>query len=273
MEPEKTVYYTDPLNDDFAGTGIKTKKVDGGFPYEHRSRLWNIAAYALYYIVAVPLVYIASKLYLGLRFENRSVLKKVRKTGYYLYGNHTRDLDAFVPAMAAFPKKAYIITNPDAVSLPFLYNVVQMLGAIPIPTELSGMRPFMAAVFRRIEQKKCVTIYPEAHVWPFYTGIRPFVSTSFHYPVKDGAPVVAMVTKYRKRKGLFFLAKKPGMTVTFSEPMYADSSLTPKNAQEELRGRVYDFMKKTSSSGENIEYIRYIRKNDTDTDDSVSEND
>ncbi|MBQ6048103.1 MAG: 1-acyl-sn-glycerol-3-phosphate acyltransferase, partial [Oscillospiraceae bacterium] len=174
-----------------------------------------------------------------------------------LYGNHTRDLDAFLPSMAAYPKKAYIIANPDAVSLPGLKQVVQMLGTIPIPTEYGGMRPFMDAVFSRVREKNCVAIFPEAHVWPFYNGIRPFPDTSFHYPVKDRAPVVAMVTTYRKRKGLFAFAKKPGMTVTFSEPMAADPGLPPKEAQKELRDRVYRFMCETSAAGENIVYIDY----------------
>ena len=272
MKPEKIIYYSDPLNDDFAGTSIKRKEVGSGFPYVHRSALWRFFSFILYYLIAVPIVFAISKLYLGLKFENRKVLKKVRKSGYYLYGNHTRDLDAFVPSMAAFPKKAYIVSNPDAVSIPFLYNVVQMLGAIPIPTERSGMKDFSDAVYSRIREKKCVAIYPEGHVWPFYTGIRPFTSVSFHYPAEDGAPVVAMVTTYRRRSGLFSFLKRPGMTVTFSEPMYADGSLTRKNAQNDLRDRVYEFMVKTSSSAENVEYIRYIRKNGEETEELIEYN-
>ncbi len=67
----------------------------------------------------------------------------------------------------------------------------------------------------------CIGIFPEAHIWPFYTGVRPFVGTSFRYPVKLHAPVVAMAVTYRKRRGLFCWVKRPpGMTVTFSAPMY-----------------------------------------------------
>ena len=259
MKPEKVVYYSDPLHDDFAGTNIKTQKVDGDFPYIHKSRIWNFFAFLLYYIVAIPLVFIASKVYLGLKFENRKVLKKLRKTGFYLYGNHTRDLDAFIPSMSSFPKKAYIVASADAVSIPFLYNIVQMLGAIPVPSSLSGMKGFTEAIFRRIKEKKCVAIFPEGHVWPFYTGIRPFADTSFYYPAKDGAPVVAMVTTYRKRKGLFALCKRPGMTVTFSEPFYPDKTLPLKKLQKELRDKAYSFMTDISSTHENIEYIRYIK--------------
>ena len=120
-----------------------------------------------------------------------------------------------------------------------------------------GMRAFMQTVYARRAENNCLAIYPEAHVWPFYTGIRPFADTSFRYPVQDGSPVVAMVTTYRKRTGLFRLCKRPGMTITFSEPMGANPGLSPKKAQAELRDRVYGFMVRVSAEKENVAYIRY----------------
>ena len=258
MKRERVIYYTDPLNDDFAGHDIHPREVGPAFPYLHPSRLWNLAAWLLYYIIAVPLVFLISKLYLGLRFENRAVLKQLGHGGYFLYGNHTRDLDAFLPAMAAFPKRAHVVASPDAVSLPGLMNVVLMLGVIPIPNRFSGMRRVLETVSARYAQGRCVAVFPEAHIWPFYTGIRPFTDTAFRYPVKEGAPVVAMVTTYRKRRGLFHFCKTPGMTVTLSRPMYPDTALSPKQARKDLRDRVYDFMTKTSQSRENVAYIRYV---------------
>ena len=260
MRGERIVYYSDEQNDDFAGTKIRKCTVDKSFPFLHRSAIWNGLAFIVYYIIAVPIVFLVCKLYLGLRFENRRVLRPLRHTGYYLFGNHTRALDAFVPAMAAFPKRACIVADADAVSLPLLRNIVQMLGAIPIPTDFSGMRGFMEAVSVRCAQGRCVAVYPEAHIWPFYTGIRPFPDTSFRYPVKDSVPAVAMVTTYRKRRGLFRLAKRPGMTVTFSDPMYPAPNLSSKAAQRDLRDRAYAFMAETAATKENIAYIRYEHK-------------
>ena len=180
MAAKKTIYYTDPLTDDFARTHIHTKEVGADFPFVHRCFLWNFFAKALYYCVAVPIVFLISKLYLGLKYENRRVLRQLRSTGYFLYGNHTRMLDAFLPAMTAFPKKAYVISNPDAVSLPFLQTLVTMLGVIPIPTKFSGMRQFLASVQQRCQEHSVIAIFPEAHIWPFYTGIRPGRSRGGH---------------------------------------------------------------------------------------------
>ena len=164
MKKARIIYYSDAHTDDFARTKIVTKRVGADFPYRPSSVLWRAGAFVLYYTFAAPIVFLISKLYLGLRFENRRVLRALHGAGFYLYGNHTRNLDAFVPLLAAFPKKAYIIANPDAISLPLLQNVVQMLGAIPVPTDFAGMRPFTETVYARCAERNCVAIYL---IWKF----------------------------------------------------------------------------------------------------------
>ena len=275
---KRVIYYSDELNDDFAGTKISTNTVDHTFPFVHKNPFWNACAFVLYYVVALPLVYLAAKLYLGLKFENRRALKGLRKSGFYLYGNHTQQLDAFVPALAAFPKRAYIVANADAVSIPFLRNIVMMLGAIPVPTSPSGLRGFTKALSTRISQKRCVTEFPERHIWPFYTGIRPFPDNSFHHPIRDNVPLVAMVTTYRRRRGLLAWVKRPAMTVTFSEPILppaglsvqaaktelrsttAKAELRSTTAKAELRDKVYAFMKAHAGAADNVEYYHYVKR-------------
>lgn len=257
MKPKKTVYYSDPLNDDFAGTKISRKKVDGDFPFVRSGLLWRIFSSFLYYLVAVPVVWVYTRLVMGMKIKNRRVLRKLKKTGFFLYGNHTQLLDPLIPPMVTFPKRAYTVANPDAVSIRFLKNIVMMLGAIPLPTSFSGMQRFLSAVEARCAGKNGIAIYPEAHVWPYYTGIRPFRSASFRYPAKLGVPAIAMVTTYRRRRGLLRLFGRPAVTVTLSEPFYPDRTLGTREAQERLCRDVYDFMVKTSAGKENVEYIRY----------------
>ena len=261
MRPVKTIYYSDPLHDDFAGNHIDTQQVGADFPFVHQSRLWNKAAWRVYYIIAIPLVFLICKCYLGLKFENRKAVRKLPKgTGFFLYGNHTRNQDAFLPSMAAFPRKAYVIAGPDAVSIRGIRNLVQMLGVIPIPTGVHAMKEFLEAVYQRSGEGQCVAMFPEAHIWPFYTGIRPFPDTSFRYPVKSGLPMIAMVTTYRTRRGLFRFCRKPGMTVTLSDPIYPDPELAPKAAQAKLRDQAYEFMTRIAATHENVEYYRYLPK-------------
>ena len=163
------------------------------------------------------------------------------------------------------PTNGRVISNPDAVSLPFLQTLVTMLGVIPIPNKFSGMRQFLSSVQQRYQENNVIAIFPEAHIWPFYTGIRPFSDTSFRYPEKLGAPVVAMVTTYRRRRGLGRLLRRPGMTITLSEPFYPDAALSAREAQQKLRDQVYHFMVSVASSHENICYFDYqpARRNES----------
>lgn len=259
---ERIIYYTDPLQDDFAGNHIDTADVGADFPFIRQDVLFNALGFLLYYLIAIPLVWLLTKLCLGLKMENRKVLRQVRKGTFYLYGNHTQSLDAVVPALAAFPKRAYVISHRDAVSIPGLRTIVQMLGAIPVPSEIKAMPAFAKALEKRAQENACIAIFPEAHVWPYYTGVRPFHANSFRYPVKAGRPVVAMAATYRKRRGLLFWVKRPAMTLTFSEPFYPDASLSPRQAQEALRRQVYDFLKERTGKPDNIAYVQYIQKTD-----------
>jgi hypothetical protein len=130
---------------------------------------------------------------------------------------------------------------------------------------MSAMRGFLDAISLRYRQNACVAMFPEAHIWPYYTGIRPFPNTSFRYPVIENAPAVAMVVTYRMRKGLFRFLKRPAITVSFSEIMMPDNALTPRRAQAELRNRAFAFMNATAESKDQICYIRYEYKPKTDT--------
>ena len=78
MNRHKVLYYSDPLNDDFAGTKIQTNHVGKDFCYIHRSFLWKILSLFLYYCVALPLVWLTAKLYLGLKIENRGFFEGLR---------------------------------------------------------------------------------------------------------------------------------------------------------------------------------------------------
>lgn len=120
------------------------------------------------------------------------------------------------------------------------------------------MRNFFEEVSKKCTEGYGITIYPEAHIWPYYTKIRPFSDILFRYPVKENAPSVAMVVTYRKRTGLFRFMKKPGMTVTLSEPIYPDMNLTAKDAQEKLRDCIFAEMTKIAEGREQVEYIHYV---------------
>ena len=133
----KTYYYSDELNDDFAGTNIKQKELPADYQYFSRNPLKKFFEFILYRLIVTPIIFLSQKLVFRVKIKNRRVLKGYKKRGYFLYANHTAAVkDAFIPTLVTFPKKAYIIINPDGVSIPVVGKAVEMLGGVPIPVEV-----------------------------------------------------------------------------------------------------------------------------------------
>jgi len=262
----RIVYYKDPLNDDFAGTDINQKKVDDNFVYVHENKLWRTLGTIFYYGIATPILFLMVKIKRHVKVKNRKVLKKVKNTGYFLYGNHTNIYDAFIPHVQVSKfKKTYIIANPDAVSIKGVKNLVMMLGALPTPSSPQSVKNFNAAIDKRINQKRVIVIYPEAHIWPFYRGLRPFFDISFQYPVRLNAPSIAMVTTYRKGKSKALPRRRPFIDITLSDPIYPNPELSQRENMKYIRDQIYDFMKTTIENSGSPEYINYVQANPDST--------
>ena len=153
-----------------------------------------------------------------------------------------------------YPKRNFFIVNPENISMKGLKHLVEMLGAIPVPGNREAMKNFLEAVEKRIHQGYAVTIYPEAHIWPYYTKIRPFKAVSFEYPVKLKTPVFCFTNTYQKygKKG-----DKVQIVSYIDGPFFPDETLTAKEAKQKLRDEVYNCMVERSKNS-NVEVIQYV---------------
>ena len=248
-------YYSDELNDDFAFTGITPKRIPSNYKYIHHSPIYKFFEFLLYFVIAKPLVWIANKTVLKQRFKNHLTVKHSKLPGAFVYANHTQlAADAYTPNIF-FYKKNNVIVGPEAVSIPGIRGMVAMLGGLPLPSTLEGMMNFTRAIQKISDKGQHITIYPEAHIWPYYTEIRPFVSGSFRYPVNANKPVVVLTNTYvpigKKQKRFRLVTHIDG-------PFYPDLSLDKKDAIEKLRNEVYDCMVKRSKEIKQFEHYRYI---------------
>lgn len=252
----KVIYYSDELNDEFSEKKIETKKIDKNYKYVHKNPLWNLCSYLVQNVFSVPIKNLYSSIKFKIKYIGKEKLKPYKKQGYFIYGNHTQAFaDTFITSRAVYPKRNFLIVNPANVSMKGLGTLVEMLGAIPIPTELNGMKKFMDTIKLRIEQGYSVTIYPEAHIWPYYTGIRNFKSVSFKYPVELDVPSFCMTNTYQK------YGKNKVQIVTYIDgPFFVNKDLeNKKEMQEDLRNRIYETMVERSKNS-NIEVIKYVKK-------------
>ena len=256
MDKRKVIYYTDELNDEFSVAEITPKKIDGSWVYVHNSRFKRFTHFFWYRIVATPIAFAYVKAVFGQTAKGAEKFKRHSNDGYFLYGNHTQDIaDAFIPNVIIFPKTNYIIVHPNNVSMPALGRVTPSLGALPLPEGVEAYRNFREAIETRISEGHCVAVYPEAHIWPYYTGIRPFPDTSFSYPAKLGVPVYCFTNTYRKRA--FF--KHPRIVTVVDGPFYPDMDKPVRERRRELRDRVYRTMCKRAKLSNHVQ-IKYIKK-------------
>ena len=249
------IFYHDELNDEFSTAQITPRKIDGGYRYDRATGLSAIVRFFWYRMVAVPLAF----LYLKLKFHHRIVGKKAFKKaagqGFFVFGNHTQIIgDALIPTFVRFPHDAYIIVHPNNISMPVLGRITPYMGALPLPDDMAATRNFISIIEKRIQQKKSVFIYPEAHIWPYYTGIRPFGDSSFHYPVKYHTPVFCFTNTYQKRR----FSKKPRIVTYVDGPFYPDTTKSPREQRKQLRDEVFARMTERSRLSDcvTVEYIK-----------------
>lgn len=250
------IYYEDERNDEFSPAVITPKRIDGNWVYIHKSLWKRLTHFFWYRIVATPLAFLYLKLHFRHKVIGRKTLPRGKKNGYFLFGNHTQPVgDAVLPSMLTYPKHAYTIVHANNVSMPVLGRITPSLGALPLPDDLAAARNFAKAVETRTREGRAVVVYPEAHIWPYYTGIRPFPDDAFSYPIRLGVPVYCFTNTYQKRRH----GRKPRIVTYVDGPFLPDPALRGAAQRKDLRDRVYAKMCERAANS-TIDVIRYVRK-------------
>lgn len=259
-ESERVFYYQSETDDPIQ-TSEQEQKATVSLPegYEFIPRHWWVRAYSatlfrLFWLFGQWY----ERHYWQVKIHGRDKLKQVRGQGYLIYANHTNPFhDVFGPAIAA-DRRIFTIISPVNLLVPGIGKFIPMIGGLPLGKTASEKQAFNLAVDRRLAQKKVLVIYPEAHVWPYYTGVRKFPAgdKSFKYAVRNNLPVFAMTTTYHKRKGRSNL---PRMDIYLDGPFYPDANKSEAANRADLASKVYDSMVKYSKKN-SYDYFKYIKK-------------
>lgn len=251
MEKNKTYYYKS-YNDDFVESKNQNYKLKENYKWIKDNILYRLCSGILYFFACI-FGFFYCKFGLHVKVKNRKILKKYKKQGYFLYGNHTQPIgDVFIPAYVCNNKRIYTVVSQANLGVSVIGPMLPMLGALPIPDSIKDTKKLLDAIIKRIEQKKCVVIYPEAHVWPYYTKIRPFSTTAFKFPVDCNVASFSMTTTYYKRR----FGKKPGIIVYIDGPFIPNDNLTKKENEKRICQEIYRSMVDRSNNS-TYEYIKY----------------
>jgi len=252
---KKVIEYTDEINDDFAETRIKQVPLGPKFKYVSKNIFFRFFGFYIYYFWCIPILWIVTKIHVGWKLKNKKVLKEVKGKGYFIYCNHTYMLDPIIHDIVNWPRRSYIIAGLDATSIKGIRWLVMMLGAIPLPDTVDNRKDFYDCIQYRIkEQKRAMVVYPEAHIWKYYTGIRPLRPATFRFPVRLDVPVVIATTTWQKRGWPW---KRPRMIVNLAGPFYNKPELDELGNTDYITRTAQEVMNGFALAPGNFEYIQY----------------
>ena len=250
-------YYYNELTDDFAGNNIKTKALPEGYEYLPKSRVFRFFRPGVYHFVRA-ICLLCEKLGIAMRVRGKKALRKRenRSRGCFIYANHTSAFsDAVSGATSCGARECYVVCNPDALSVRGIRTLVRFVGGLPTPATRRQFADFGAAVETLCNGGFPILIYPEAHIWPKYSGIRDFADVSFAYPVKLNAPCFVKTTVYRKKRG----GATKGLML-LDGPFYPDLTLGEREARAELCARVKKCMRDRAAEYDSEQDDFYIYK-------------
>lgn len=253
MKNKKIIYYKDELNDEFSTAKITPKLIDENYKYKH-NKLWDICSFVFQNILSMPIKIGYTKTKFKIKYIGKEKLKQYKDKGYFVYVNHTQAFgDTHIPSIPIYPKRNFFIVNPENISIKPFGPIIEMLGAIPVPGNKNAAKNFLDTIKEKIQKKYAITIYPEAHIWPYYTKIRPFKSTSFKYPIQLNTPTFCMTNTYQS----YGKNKNKVRIVTYIDgPFYSNPNLNISEQKEELRNKVHACMTQRSQNS-NIQLITY----------------
>lgn len=266
---ERTYYYKDELNDDFGNIDVKRSDIPESYKYI-RTFPFSLFANIFYWGILFPFLTIYLVLIRRVKVIGKENIKKYKKLvkkyhkGGFIYSNHTSNEDAFDRQVMITKRRTNITANSNILSSKFLTLICKGGGFIPVGPSLSSSKKLMEAIsYYSLKKKQDLVIFPEAHIWPFYTGIREFKSSSFHYPAKLFAPVLPVVTIYpydekRERKN-----KKPKKAYVVIEPIMPKEEYSIKENKIYLHEYTLNSMKEVCSTYKQSEYIKYIKISDS----------
>lgn len=256
MKPKEVIYYKDELNDEFSGAQIVPRTIDENYKYV-RNKLWDIFSLSAQNILSMPIKVLYSKIKFRIKYVGKEKIKPYKKKAYFIYVNHTQPFaDTFIPSLAIYPKRNFFIVNPENISMKGLGTIVEALGAIPVPGNKKAMKNFLDVIEKHIDKNHSITIYPEAHIWPYYTKIRPFKAVSFKYPIEQNTPTFCMTNTYQS----YGKNNDKIKIVTYIDgPFFPNKDLSKNEQKQDLRNQVYEKMVERSKNS-NIEYIKYVRE-------------
>jgi 1,2-diacylglycerol 3-alpha-glucosyltransferase len=186
-------------------------------PTGYANRLYRMLATFFYYVVAVPLLFLWTRLVLGVRSEGKS---RLPRGGALTVCNHVHLLDSVLVALAMFPRRVVFTAAAFNLTNPWYGGLVRLLGGVAVPRTTAGLPLFFSELSLFLADGRIVHFFPEGELVPYDTGLRDFKRGAFHLAAQARVPVVPLSIRFTPPRGLRrLIRRKPTMVIVVGEPI------------------------------------------------------
>ncbi|MEV6932305.1 glycosyltransferase [Dactylosporangium sp. NPDC051485] len=211
-------------------------------PTGHAGRTFRLLSSAFYYAVAIPLLFLWTRVILGVRTEG--VNRLPRTGGALTVCNHVHLLDSALVGIALFPRRPVFTAAPMNLEHRWYGGLVRLLGGVAVPRTPAGLPAFFSEMELLLARGRIVHFFPEGELRPYDTGLRDFKRGAFHLAAQARVPVLPLSIRFTPPSGAGrLLRRKPTMVIVIGEPI-VPTTTDPRNDRrirmELARRRMHD---------------------------------
>lgn len=206
--------------------------------------MYRLLSNAFYYLIAIPLLFLFTRVILGVRTEGENRLP--RSGGALTVCNHVHLLDSALVGLALFPRRPVFTAAPMNLEHRWYGALVRLLGGVAVPRTAAEVPLFFSEMELLLAQGRIVHFFPEGELKPYDTTLRDFKRGAFHLAAQARVPVVPLSIRFTAPTGLGRLfRRKPTMVVVIGEPIVPTMTdpRSDRNIRMELaRRRMHDLI-------------------------------
>ena len=218
-------------------------------PAGYAGRMYRLLSNAFYYVIAIPLFFLLTRVVLGARTEGKTRLPRV--SGALTVCNHVHPLDSVLIATAFFPRRLVFTSAPINLQNPWYGGLVRFLGGVAVPPTPAGLSRFFSEMELVLAKGRIVHFFPEGDLQPYDTSLRDFKQGAFHLAAHARVPVVPLSIRFTPPTGVGRLfRRKPTMVLVIGEPivpMMTDPRSDRLVRMELARRRMHDLITRVAS--------------------------
>lgn len=248
---------------DFVDSPDQRFRIGDDWTWYHGDGLLHRIGYYLVLAVFWLVSFVYAHAVLHIRIIGTKKLRAARHQGYFMYANHTQPFgDICITVLENWPHRITAIMAQANFGIPVLGPILHHYDFLAVPktdAQRAGYKKAMTTLVAK-DHVAC-QVYPEAHVWPWATRIRPFTPTSMRYPVRYGVASFTSTTTYQSRgKG-----KTPRAVVYIDGPFYPRVEGDEETKKKDLHEQIYGTLVRRSRLS-TVRWVDYEKVDEQDGD-------